>query len=168
MKTVYGVSQHLNDIKPDVFSLSNEIKNKSVLIGFYSYSYPNNHLDLKELAVQSAQNLFKEKNNFIDSIFIEMEDVDVAFSDSPATMAYYSPMIIPSQRIANKILKFIKKYDGYDVVATCSAGFSRTGAIVSFLESDFGYTVSDINTHFKPNKDLLSFLRKANGTERNN
>lgn len=168
MKTVYGVSQHLQDIKPDVFSLADEIKKKSVLIGFYSYSYPKSYPDLKEVVEQSAQNLFNEKNNFIDSLFIEMEDVDVAFSDSPAAMAYYAPMIIPSQRIANKILKFIKKYDGYDIVATCSAGFSRTGAVVSFLESDFGYTISDINTHFKPNKDLLSFLKKANVTERNN
>ena len=71
MKTVYGVSQHLQDIKPDVFSLSHEIKKKSVLIGFYSYSYPKSYPDLKEVVEQSAQNLFNEKNNFIDSLFIK-------------------------------------------------------------------------------------------------
>lgn len=70
---------------------------------------------------------------------------------------------------AIRIVNFIKRHDGDDIVVHCNEGISRTGAVVYFLDKYFDYSSGEewskkgVSAKYNANLHILRKLEKALG-----
>lgn len=101
-------------------------------------------------------NIFKFKDSFQKVIYIDMEDLEDYDDESEL------PCKGPSLVGVEPIVEFINKNPEPDnFIVSCSAGISRTGAIVNYLLSK-NCTFSSVSKTavFGPNSQITKFLKE--------
>lgn len=110
--------------------------------------------------VNSSVSIIECVNHCIDYIRVPMEDIDDIDSLTPHEYheieKQVGPFIIPNKQSLSEILAYCIGEDS--LIIACSAGVSRSGALVTHLISK-GYTLNQkYNTRFHPNVDMLNIL----------
>lgn len=133
----------------------------------YSTIIFSSKIDNKHKIIEECASLSKSL------LILDIEDVDISFEEieleAPSdTQRYINKLfgtndrnlILPNKEDIRRLHDFIKSNYDNNFIVGCTAGISRTGALVSFLESKGWMLNKNYNNKFLPNELILNMLKE--------